>query len=124
MTGHGMSNGFTQEPGAAARTFVYGFAFGAPVLVFGAWLVPAAVHARFDGGAGGVALAAAAGVAYAAALFIGYRRVRSLSQRFTPPLPLPGDFWNRGAPAGPRRSSNWPLRLRPRRPDDGRRQAA
>jgi hypothetical protein len=124
MTTHVTQSGLAQEPGVAARTFVYGFAFGAPVLVFGAWLVPAAVHARFDGGTAGIALTAIAGLAYAAALFAGYRRVRSLSQLFSPPLPLPGDFWNRGAPAGPRRSSNWPLRLRPRRPDDGRRRAA
>ena len=113
----------TREPGPAARAFVYGFAFGAPVLAFGAWLVPAAVHARFDGRAG-IALAASAGLGYALLMWMGFRRVRALSQRFTPPLPLPGDFWNRGGPTPQLRSSNWPIRLRLWRPLPGRRKAA
>ena len=124
MTVHLTPGELTREPGPAARAFVYGFAFGAPVLAFGAWLVPAAVHARVDGSAGGIALTASAGLAYAVLMLLGFRRVRALSQRFTPPLPLPGDFWNRGGPTPQLRSSNWPLRLRMWRPLPGRRKAA
>ncbi|HJR18138.1 MAG TPA: hypothetical protein VJ922_00315, partial [Actinomycetota bacterium] len=54
-------------------------------------------------------------------LAFGVRRARRLASRFTPPLPLPGDIWRIGTPPPPKRSSNWPLRLRRRPPDGGAR---
>lgn len=107
-----------REPGTPARLFVYGFAALSPLLTLGLILVPAGIYVRTEGAAG-IAAAAGAFAAYAGLLLAGIRGVRRLASRFTPPLPLPGDIWNIGTPEPPRRSSNWPIRLFRRPPDDG-----
>lgn len=107
-----------REPGTPARLFVYGFAALSPLLTLGLIVVPAGVSVRMEGAAGIVA-ATAACAGYAGLLAFGVRRVRRLASRFTPPLPLPGDIWRIGVAEPPRRSSNWPIRLFRKRPDDG-----
>jgi hypothetical protein len=92
-----------------------------PLLTLGVIFVPAIVLVRMEGGAGEIVSAVLAGLGWAALLGFGVRRARRLASRFTPPLPLPGDLWNIGVPQPPKRSSNWPLRLRRRRPDGGTR---
>jgi hypothetical protein len=112
------SAGLYKEPGTPARFFVYGFAALSPLLTLGVIIAPAIALVRVEGTAGVVA-GVATGLAYAGLLAFGVRRARRLASRFTPPLPLPGDLWNIGVPQPPRRSSNWPLRLRRRPPDGG-----
>lgn len=102
-----------REPGTPARLFVYGFALASPLLVMGAGIVPGAVAVRLSG-PGRYAAAAATAIAYVALFFAGFRSVRRLASRFTPPLPLPGDIWNNGVAEPPRRSRNWPIRFRRR----------
>lgn len=118
MTTQSASAGLYREPGTPARLFVYGFAALSPLLALGMIFVPAVVSVRIDGGAR-TAAAIAASAGYAGLLLFGLRRVRRLASRFTPPLPLPGDIWRIGVAEPPRRSSNWPIRLFRRRPDDG-----
>ena len=113
------SAGLYREPGMPARLFVYGFAALSPLLTLGVIVAPAAVLVRFDGTSEIVA-AVTAGLGWALLLGVGIGRARRLASRFTPPLPLPGDLWNIGVAQPPRRSSNWPIRLRRRPPDGGR----
>ena len=112
------SAGLYKEPGTPARLFVYAFAALSPLLTLGVIVAPAAALVRLDGSSEIVA-ASAAGVGWALLLGLGVRRARRLASRFTPPLPLPGDLWNIGVPQPPRRSSNWPIRLRRRTPQGG-----
>ena len=107
-----------REPGMPARLFVYGFAALSPLLTLGLIVVPAVVSVRTEGAAGTAAAIVANG-GYAGLLAFGVRRTRRLASRFTPPLPLPGDIWRIGVAEPPRRSSNWPIRLFRRHPDDG-----
>jgi hypothetical protein len=118
MTGLSLEGPTYREPGTLARLFIYAFALSAPLLTGVAFLLPAGVLVRTGTSAAGIALAAAVTLAYIGAMAAALRRVRSLGARFTPPLALPGDIWNIGVPPPPRRSSNWPLRLR-RRPRGG-----
>jgi len=108
-----------REPPPPARFFVYAFALAAPLLSAGVALIPAAILANDGMHAGDIVLAVAAGGGYLGVLIAAVRRARVLAARFTPPLALPGDIWNIGVAPGPRRSSNWPIRLRPRRPPNG-----
>ena len=118
MTTEIASAGLYKEPGTPARLFVYGFAALSPLLTLGLIIAPAIALVRMDG-AGEIVAAVLAGVGWAGLLGLGVGRARRLASRFTPPLPLPGDLWNIGVPQPPRRSSNWPLRLRRRPPDGG-----
>lgn len=115
------SAGLYKEPGTPARLFVYGFAALSPLLTLGVIIAPALVLVRMESGAGEIVAAVLAGAGWAAVLGFGVRLARRLASRFTPPLPLPGDLWNIGVPQPPRRSSNWPIRLRRRSPDGGAR---
>jgi len=108
-----------REPPALARLFVYGFALVSPLLALSALLIPAAVLVRTGTDAGGIAVASCVTLVYVLLLAAAVRGVRRLAARFTPPLPLPGDIWNLGVSQPPRRSSNWPLRLRRRGPNGG-----
>lgn len=109
-----------RDPGTLARLFVYAFAFSTPLLTIGAGLLPAAIVASSGADGDAWAIATVATLAYVAALAVAVRRVRILSARFTPPLPLPGDIWNIGVAQPPRRSRNWPIRFRRRpRPPGG-----
>ena len=107
-----------REPGMPARLFVYGFSALSPVLTLGLLFVPGGVYAAIPRSSG-VLAAIGATIGYACLLAFGVRRTRRLASKFTPPLALPGDIWNIGVPEPPRRSSNWPLRLFRRPPDDG-----
>jgi hypothetical protein len=108
-----------REPGPIARSVVYVFVATAPVLVLITALLPAAIVTRLGGGAARIALAVGVLAVYAALLAASFRRIRALASRFTPPLALPGDIWNIGVANPPKRSSNWPIRLRLRRPAPG-----
>lgn len=121
MTTEIASAGLYKEPGTPARLFVYGFAALSPLLTLGVIIAPAIALARMDEGAAEIVVAVLAGMGWAALLGFGVRRARRLASRFTPPLPLPGDLWNIGVPQPPRRSSNWPLRLKRRPPEGGAR---
>lgn len=118
MTTQSASAGLYREPGTPARLFVYGFAALSPLLTLGLMVVPAIVSVRMEGG-GGIIAAIVAATGYAGLLAIGVFGTRRLASRFTPPLPLPGDIWRIGVAQPPRRSSNWPIRLVRKRPDDG-----
>jgi len=108
-----------REPPAPARVFVYAFALASPLLSLVALVLPAAVMVRFGREPGGIAIASGATLAYVLVLAMALRRARRLAARFTPPLPLPGDIWSIGVAEPKRRSRNWPLRLRLRRPPNG-----
>ena len=116
MTGLSLEGPTYREPRLPVRLLVYSFALAAPLLTLGGVLLPAAILVRTGTGSRGIALAIVVTLAYAGLLVVAVRRVRVLTARFTPPLPLPGDIWNLGVASPPRRSRNWPLRLRPRRP--------
>lgn len=108
-----------REPGVLARIFVQTFALTSPLLTAIAPLIPAGIVASTGYEAWGIALAIGAGLVYLLALVAGVRAVRHLASRFTPPLTLPGDIWNIGVAEPPRRSRNWPIRLRRRRGPNG-----
>jgi len=108
-----------REPGVIARTFVQTVALSSPLLTAITPLVPAGIVASTGYSGAGIALAAVAGVAYVLLLVVCIRGVRRLASRFTPPLTLPGDIWNIGVASPPRRSRNWPIRLRRRRGPNG-----
>jgi hypothetical protein len=120
MTGLSLEGPIYREPGMLARLFIYTFALSTPLLTGVAFLLPAAIVVRIGTDAAGITFAAAVTLAYVGAMAAALRRVRSLGARFTPPLALPGDIWNIGVAPPPRRSSNWPIRLRRRPPGGGR----
>jgi hypothetical protein len=120
MTGLSFEGPTYREPGTLARLFVFTFALSAPLLTGVAFLLPAALVASVGASTRGIALAACSTGVYLIALVAAVRRVRVLTARFTPPLALPGDIWNIGVAPPPLRSSNWPIRLRRRRPDGGK----
>jgi hypothetical protein len=122
MTGRSLEGPTYREPGTLARMFVYTFALSAPLLTGLAVLLPAGIVVRAGSDGSGIALATVATLTYLTGLVAAVRRVRVLTARFTPPLALPGDIWNIGVAPPPRRSSNWPIRLR-RRPPDGDKRA-
>jgi hypothetical protein len=121
MTGLSLEGPTYREPGTMARLFVYTFALSAPLLTGLVVLLPAGIVVRAGSDASGIALATVATIAYLAGLIAAVRRVRVLTARFTPPLALPGDIWNIGVAPPPRRSSNWPIRLRRGPPKGGKR---
>jgi hypothetical protein len=124
MTGFSFEGPTYREPGPLARISVYCFALAAPIVTLAGVLPPAIIVSRAGAHARGILLGAVAGLAYYAMFAIAVRRVRALAGRFTPPLPLPGDIWNIGVAPPPRRSRNWPIRLRWRRPPNGGETAA
>lgn len=113
-----------REPGILARIFVFTFALAAPILTLGGVLLGAAIVMGGEADTGSIVAGSLAGLAYFAAFAVSVRRVRVLAARFTPPLPLPGDIWNIGVAPPPRRSRNWPIRFRWRRPPNGGKAAA
>jgi hypothetical protein len=119
MTGLSLDGPTYREPGTLARIFVYSFALAAPLLTIGGILLGAAVVMRGAADASAIVTGALVGLAYFLVFVIVVRRVRVLAARFTPPLPLPGDIWNIGVAPPPRRSRNWPIRFRWRRPPNG-----
>ena len=124
MTGLSMEGPTYREPGTLARIFVYTFALVSPLLTISGPLLPAVIIARGDASQTAIAYGAVTGVAYYVLFAMAVRRVRVLAARFTPPLPLPGDIWNIGVVEPPRRSRNWPIRFRWRRPPNGGKAAA
>ena len=108
-----------REPGITARLFVQAVALFSPLMTAMAPLIPAGILASTGYSPGAIALATGVGVAYVVGLVVCIRAVRRLASRFTPPLTLPGDIWNIGVAEPPRRSRNWPIRLRRRRGPNG-----
>jgi hypothetical protein len=119
MTGLSFEGPTYREPGALARIFVYTFALAAPLLTIAGVLLTAAIVVRGGVDSNGIVVGAIAGVGYLVVFATAVHRVRVLAARVTPPLPLPGDIWNIGVAPPPRRSRNWPIRFRWRRPPNG-----
>ena len=124
MTGVSMEGPTYREPGTLARLLVYAFALAAPVLTIGGVLFGATIVMRSDAQTSAIVAGTLAGIGYFILFYAVVRRVRVLAARFTPPLPLPGDIWNIGVAPPPRRSRNWPIRFRWRRPPNGEKPAA